>query len=118
MHSSLAAGRQIPRSMMRRFSSSLLAYGLSMSSMWIGCVRRHVAHEDLAAHQLAAGDLALLQGDGQVDVLVRQGVAGRQVARRVDAADEAVQVLDLGPRARPARPRRAVRTSPWPSSTP
>src|ERR1035437_8380668 len=64
-----------------------------------GFVGLDVLHHDLAAHQLAAGDLAALQRYWQVNVVILEGPARRQVARRIDAAYERVQVLDLGARA-------------------
>lgn len=51
--------------------------------------------QNFSAHELAAGELAILEGNGEVDIIVGEGVAFGQVLFGVDTADKGVKVFDF-----------------------
>ena len=76
-------------------SSGTREYGLSNTSIVIGSCAFTGLHQRVRRDQLAARDLALLQRHREVVVLVGQHVARRQIAHRVDAAHQRVEIVDL-----------------------
>jgi hypothetical protein len=52
-----------------------------------GLIFRHGFQDNFATHQFAAGDLSLLERNGQIDVDILENVAYGKIALGIDSAD-------------------------------